>query len=202
MIRYSIDKVMPEYINMDREGLFYLHVEKKDVFGEVQPEISEMVNSIGIFEYNARESLEQIGSRFIREFKIRKDSLLGKYLIACTDDKEIVNEIEHEYISFEHIRNALDIAMFNDDSKITNKILTLYQNRCQGSKENLLKKFPYYETTLNYILENYNLDKYLARLDCEQESFVVYEEGNWSIKKRNEEHVRILKKGDQTNAKE
>lgn len=198
MIEFRIDKETPDYITMEKFGLFCLSIEFRKFPNDVQEEIADMSSSLVPFEHYAKEALIKINSEYISEFKIRKESALGQYLIENNGRNEIVDYTN--YISFETIKNAMEIAIFNDDAKMSSKIIPLFQKQRFGTKEELLKEFPRDEEVLNYILENNDFEKHLAKINHEEEptqedkSFVVYEDGEWSIKNFEEEYVRVPKK--------
>ncbi len=202
MIQYRIDKETPDYITMDRHSLLSIIASEKEDWSneELRQEASRMLHQMTRFEYEEKEKLYEINRRYIDKFKIRKDSALGKYLIENVEQNEI--EDYTNYISYENICEAYLISSFQNDAKLTNKILTLFQNQCSGSKEELLKEFPFYEAALDFILENNDFEKYLAKVNQEeieeeeakQEPFIVYEDGVWAIKNPQVELVRVPKK--------
>lgn len=198
MVGFRIDKDTPDYITMDRYGLLYLGMEGKKLPNNVYQEVSDMINTFYSFEYSAKEKLEQIDSSYFTSFKIRKESVLGQFLIENNGKYEIVDYTE--YISYKNICDAMLITIMEDDAKMANKITPLVQKQCCGTKEEILKEFPYHEDALNYILENNDFDAYLAKRNQgeeiaeESKPFVVYEEGEWSIKNLEEEYVHVPKK--------
>lgn len=200
MIEFRIDRETPDYITMARHGLLYLSMEGKKLPNDVYQEISEMMNSLVLFEYSAKEKLEQLGSSYLYSFKIRKDSALGQYLIENKGRNRIIDLTE--YISYKNICDAMLITIVNDDAKMANKITPLVQKQCYGTKKEILKRFPYHEDAINFILENNDFDRFLAKRNQEVEpgqedkAFVVFEEGEWLIKNFDEEHVRVPKKAD------
>lgn len=198
MVTFRIDKETPDYITMDRQGLFYLGIEKGQIPNDVYLEVSDMINDFVSFEYSAKEKLEQIGSSYLNSFKIKKDSALGQYLIENKGKNRIADVTE--YISYKNVCDAMLIAIVNDDAKMANKITPLVQKQCCGQKEEILKQFPYHEEALNFILENNDFAKFLAERNQEEEPkqeiqmFVAFEEGEWTIKNREKDCVRVPKK--------
>ncbi len=201
MVEFRIDKETSNYIVMDRHGLLYLGLKGKNLPNDAYQEVSNMINGLVPFEYSAKENLEQIGSSYLSSFKIRKDSVIGKYLIENAGYNEIINK--SEFIHYSDIVNALNIALFDGEDKTSNKIFPLFKERIFGSKKELLKKFP--EWVLDYILENKDFEKHLKKIDSikelgseepiqEENAYVVYEDGEWSIKNLEEEYKRISKK--------
>lgn len=198
MVGFRIDKDTPDYITMDRYGLLYLSSQEYIIPNKIYQEVSNMIYDLCAFEYSAKKKLEQIGSSYLTSFKIRKESTLGQYLIENNGKNEIINE--SEYISYKDICNAMLITIVNDDAKMANKITPLVQKQCCGTKEEILKEFPYHEDALNYILENNDFDAYLANKNQgenpiqEAKLFVVYEDGAWAIKNLEEDYIRVPKK--------
>lgn len=198
MVEFKIDKETPDYITMDRNGLLYLSLKEYIIPNNVYQEVSDMIEDLVSFEYCAREKLRIIRSERIDEFKIRKESTLGQYLIENNGKYKIINE--SEYISYKNICDAMLITIVNDDAKMANKITPLVQKQCCGTKEEILKEFPYHEDALNYILENNDFDAYLANKNQgenpiqEAKPFVVYEDGEWAIKNFEEDYIRVPKK--------
>lgn len=202
MVEFRMDKETPDYITMDRNGLLYLGMEGKKLPNKlpnnVYQEVSDMINTFCSFEYSTKEELEQIGSSYLTSFKIRKESALGQYLIENNGKNEIINE--SEYISYKNICDAMLITIVNDDAKMANKITPLVQKQCCGTKEEILKEFPYHEDALNFIMDNNDFDAYLANKNQgenpiqETKPFVVYEEGEWAIKNLEEDYIRVPKK--------
>lgn len=194
MVGFRIDKDTPDYITMDRNGLLYLSLKKYIIPNNVYQEVSDMIEDLVSFEYSAKKELEQIDSSYLTSFKIRKESALGQYLIENAGKNEIINE--SEFIHYSDVVSALNIALFNEEDKTSNKIFPLFKEQISGSKKELLKKFP--EWVLNYILENNDFDAYLAKRNQEKpiptKSFVVYEEGEWTIKNLEEDYIRVPKK--------
>ncbi len=198
MIRYRIDKETPEYLTMNRIDLLSLCLHKAEIITfskELWQEIIIMVNTMYEFEKIAIES--HLIDETINTFKIRNESILGKYLIENTDYVEIINE--NTYINYEDVVAALNIALFDGEDKTSNKIFPLFKEQIFGSKEQLLEKYP--EWVLDYILENNDFEKYLAKVNHEElpseteiKDYIVFEDGVWAIKNLEEVYIHVPKK--------
>ncbi len=198
MISYSVDKEIPDYLTLSRKDLLTFF-ETAYMFPNSYPnennslefmkrEIIEMIRKMLLFEEMFGKSrLEEINY----EFKIKKDSHLGQYLLKNAK----CNENTNVYISFQNIKEALLIAMYEDNAKVANKILPLFQNHYYGKKEDLLKRFPRDEEILDYIAKNNDFSSYVIK-EKQDNSFIVYEEGNWIVKSLEEEYVRVPKKAE------
>lgn len=200
MIRYKIDKETPDYLTINKSDLLYLILFKDKVpslSDAVRYEINKMMRKLCQFERSTKSNplMKQINSF---AFKITKESILGKYLLENTGAEEIIDYTS--FINREDIKNALLIAIFEDDCKRTNKILPLFQNQFSGFKEDLLKEYPYYEATLDYILENNDFKKHLLKaknieMSPKEEAFLAYEDGVWTIKNPNQKPFYEIKQG-------
>lgn len=204
MIEYRIDKETPDYITITGSCLVSIATsEKKEEWPNKKLcwEALRMFKQMIDFEFECNEKKKTFGlnNHSFVKYKIHKDSVLGNFLIENNGQYGIIDYTE--YISFQDIQNAYLISSFMNDAKLTNKILTLFQNQCYGFKKDLLKEYPYYETALDFILENKDFEKYLAKVNQEeieeeakQEPFIVYEDGEWTIKSPQAEFVRVPKK--------
>ncbi len=188
MMKYRIDRKTPDYITLNMND--FLHSFSIDTLLEegLEEETFKMANDIREFECQIKQC--------VYEFKIRKDSVLGRYLVE-NDGKNGIADYT-DYISYHSVCEAYLISSFQNDAKMTNKLLTLLQQQCSGFKEELLKDFPRYEEALDFILENNDFEKYRIQVNHQEgknseEPFVAFEDGEWTIKTFGEEQKRILK---------
>lgn len=123
---------------------------------------------------------------------IKKDSLLGQFLISHSNATDIIND--DFYISYNKVINALNIALFRDDYKMTNKIMPLFKDQIYGTKEDLQLLYP--ENVLDYILENDDFSTYLEKENdtYKEQPCVVYENGKFTTKLLNNSRQKVKKK--------
>lgn len=121
---------------------------------------------MGLFEYNNINN-----SNSINTCEIRKDSLVGQYLL---NSRTIKNDDLN--ISFQKVKNAFTIAMF-ESNPLSLQILILFQNQVSGSKEDLMRKYD--ESVLDYILEHDDFDRHLEKKNetYQPGEYIVYEDG-------------------------
>lgn len=114
---------------------------------------------------------------YVKEIAIKKDSLLASYLISCADGERILNC--DEYISYDKIVNALSIAMFNDDYKMSNKVFALFKSQVSGTKSELSEK--YCLKAIEYILENDDFKTYIDKYNgvYTGREYIIYEDGQY-----------------------
>lgn len=126
---------------------------------------------LAIFEYS-----KTVG-KDISKLAIRKDSLIGRYLLACKDKERVLNI--SRYVDYDKLVNAFNISIFSKNSKMSESLYPLFINRTEGTFEELSsKKFDL--NTIEYILTNPSFKKYLSDIDnMEKEpvTHVVYENG-------------------------
>lgn len=125
---------------------------------------------------------------------ILKSSLIGEWLLAHADGKNYIND--DSFISYNKVVGALNIAIFSNEVKMTNKILPLFQGRVEGTREELMDVFS--ESVLDYILEHPNFSEYLEKVDGNQttnDPVLVYSEAGKCEMKiiHNRENVKTLK---------
>lgn len=99
---------------------------------------------------------EQVGY-YLDYAAIRKDSIVGEYLINHIDGRDIINE--SLLISLKKITNALRVALFENNEEMVHSLFSMINHRKVGTY-NQLKKY-YSEGTLKYILEHDSFQEYL-----------------------------------------
>ena len=65
----------------------------------------------------------------LKTVAVRKDSFMGRLFLKNTDFKE------EDAISYEDIKNALLIAIFKGENRMSNKISPLFEKEIYGTKE-------------------------------------------------------------------
>lgn len=116
----------------------------------------------------------------ITKLAVRKDSIIGKYLLSCQDEQRVLNA--SKYIDYDKIVNAFNIAIFSSDLETSKLIYPLFINKEEGTYKTLSDKYDL--TTLNYILDNPSFKTYLKRDDSTSETKyrVVYEDDRCFLK--------------------
>lgn len=143
---------------------------------EIHPEIVKIIFDMHhkLFEFERQEK------KYIDYVAIRKDSLIGNYLITHTDGNHVINE--SRYIDFKKVTDAFNIATLEDNDKMVDLLLPLFKNRESGTFEELEKK--YSEELLNYILEHDSLKEYLNEMDgiesSREKEYIIFENGEYS----------------------
>ena len=114
---------------------------------------------------NIEEELEHIyygslaylnDSDYTGNIVIRKNSLLGEYILTyyCEGNDDL-------NITHEKIRDALNIAMFEEDD-ISNLIFPLFKNLVSGKIDELLEKYD--KNIINYIAKRNDFKLYIDKL--------------------------------------
>lgn len=143
---------------------------------EIHPEIGEIIFDMHhkLFEFEKQEE------NYMDDVAIRKDSLIGNYLISHTDGNHIINE--SRYIDFKKVTDAFNIATLEDNDKMVALLLPLFKNRENGTFDELKKR--YSEEVLNYILSHDSLEEYLNETDGIENSrdkeYIIFENGEYS----------------------
>lgn len=141
---------------------------EKDVYSELQSIYFKLFqfekeNNIG---YN-KESIA-----------IRKDSLVGQYILSHSE--LWIND--DEQVTYDKVVNAYNVATFEDNTKMANKILPLFKGRVSGSRDELGDVCSLF--VLDYILSNGDFKEYLKKKDGtvenQEKHYIVYEDGEYS----------------------
>ena len=117
---------------------------------------------------------EQVGY-YLDYAAIRKDSIVGEYLINHIDGRDIINE--SLLISLKKITNALRVALLEKNQEMFYFLFPLFKNIECGIYDDL-KKY-YSEDALNYILEHDSFQEYLQNNNGKNKQYVVYEDGKY-----------------------
>lgn len=131
---------------------------------------------------------EQVGY-YLDYATIKKDSIVGEYLINHIDGRDIINE--SLFISLKKINNALRVALFENNEEMVHSLFSMINRREVGTY-NQLKKY-YSEETLKYILEHDSFQEYLQKFNNikEEKQYIVYEDGEYFQKSFHEKSKKI-----------
>ena len=154
---------------------------------EIPDNIKNIAGTIfsDIFEYERNNRLEHIS-----DIAIRKDSILGKFLIERASEFKFCNK--DLIVSYEKVVNAFNIAIYENNA-IAKEILPLFRNKVSGIKEKLQKEYGF--EIIEYILNNDDFYYYLEVIEGKYnpQEYFVYENGIIS-KRILLEDLKILKK--------
>lgn len=172
-MRFRTNKDNKEYITIKKVDLTLIAVicEKRNI--ELCNEAMRIFGKL--IEFGFENSL------YNENIEIRKDSVLGTFLLKNPFKEEIINaDLE---LNYDKVVSAFNIAVFKNN-EIAKKILPLFQKPEEAklkSKE-LVEK--YGEEVIDFILENNDFDDYLIKLkkDVEPTVYTVYEDGEFSRK--------------------
>ena len=171
MVKFRTNIDNDEYITIDKTNLMMLVV-----MDETPQEIKDVANDIFVetlyFQKNNRIT-------YISEVELRKDSLMGKYLLENGMSKKIRND--DLYIYYKDVINAYNIASFERNS-VMHLLLCMLRERVEGYTFDLSKKFG--NDVIDYISNNKDFNVYLEKLDgtYKTKEYIVYEDGEFSKK--------------------
>lgn len=171
MVKFRTNIDNDEYITINKSDLMILVVME-----ETPQEIKDLANDIFVetldFQKNNRVP-------YITEIELRKDSLMGKYLLENGISKKIRND--DLYVYYNDVINSYNIASFERNS-VMHLLLCMLRERVEGYTFNLSKKFG--SDVINYISNNKNFNVYLEKLDgkYKPKEYIVYEDGEFSKK--------------------
>lgn len=152
--------------------LLAAELEELKIHFEIEKIIFDMHHKLYEFERQEKKYIDYVA--------IRKDSLIGNYLITHTDGNHVINE--SRYIDFKKVTDAFNIATLEDNDKMVDLLLPLFKNRENGTFEELEKR--YSEELLNYILEHDSLKEYLNEMDgiesSREKEYIIFENGEYS----------------------
>lgn len=143
---------------------------KEDIEDDVYKELQSIFFGLVSYEHD-----NNIG--YIKEpIAIKKDSIIGRYIL-CHPESFVNDDTE---VTYDKIVNAYDVATFEDNTKMANKILPLFKGRVSGSRDELGDVCSL--VVLDYILDNGDFKEYLRKKDGEYRNreYYVYEDGRYS----------------------
>ena len=152
MVKFRTNIDNDEYITIDKTNLMMLVV-----MDETPQEIKDVANDIFVetlyFQKNNRIT-------YISEVELRKDSLMGKYLLENGISKKIRND--DLYVYYNDVINSYNIASFERNS-VMHLLLCMLRERVEGYTFDLSKKFG--NDVIDYISNNKDFNVYLEKLD-------------------------------------
>lgn len=179
IFRYSTNKDNEDYLMVDvRKGFDYLFT-VDSIPKEIKKEAEQAF--LGFFQYEKENQ-----DIFLESVALRKDSALGQFILS--NPNLCFNE--DDYISYDKIVNAYNVAVFENDDKMANKILPLFKSRMSGMKEEF-SSFP--EKIISYISTNSDFYHHLKSKD-NMYQYLVYEDGTYQRKSLIPNHKMKQKK--------
>lgn len=155
-----------------------LHVGALIFREDLDEEISKEIKAIyfGLFTYEKNTS-----KSYLREdVAVKKDSTLGSWLLENCENAD-------DFITFNKVTNAMNIAIMEENIKMSNKIMPLFKRQVEGKKDEFKDENP---TVINYILNNPSLEDFLGINDDKE--FLVYEDGTFDKRKLTKEKEKQL----------
>lgn len=123
------------------------------------------------------------------EILIKKDSDVGNFII---NHPELFLNKSME-ITYKKITNAYLTAVYDDNSKMANKILPLLKGKICGMKEDLSSK--YCESVLDYILNSDDFEEHVFGVNSDKkEKYLLYENGQYSVISGDKKGITKVKK--------
>lgn len=155
---------------------------KEDIEADVYRELQSIY--FQLFSYEHENNIGCIKE----DIALRKDSIVGKYMLSHPE--LFLNEDEE--VSYDKIVGAYNVAIFDNNMKMANKILPLFQSRVSGSKDELSDGCN--PNVLDYILANGDFKDHLRKIDGEYKyrEYYVYENGKYEKKSLRPE-LRVVK---------
>lgn len=144
MIKFS--EINDDYLEYDclKDTSELINVEK--------PILKEFIKQdLAIFEYSRK-----IG-KSISKLAIRKDSIIGQYLLSCEDEKKVINT--SKYISYDKVVNAFNISIYSSDLEMSELIYPLFINKVEGTYQMLSNQYDL--NAIDYIIDNPSFKNYL-----------------------------------------
>lgn len=164
-------KVIKPYIKTARDNEEYLLLgSKSNVYfltdtecGEIQKEMDNLWRAVIDYESKSKD--------MILDIVVRKDSLLGKYLLSSSKVENL-----DDVFYYEDVIDALNIAIF-ENNPIFKQIIPLFQNQIEGCKDKLSRI--YGSEVIEYISKNNDFDVYLKQVNNKYKpnQYLVYENG-------------------------
>ena len=185
--------------NKDNKNYIMVNIEKIDELLslvvtdtiDVPEDIRE--EATHIIRVSSSHNMNQLNNpNSIKEVAIKKSSNIGQYLLLNTDFENIINE--DEYIYYKDIVHALDIAIFEDNCKLSNKISRLFREQARGTKQDLYEI--YNPEVVDYIKEHNDFNTYLLKFNGEYQprKYFVYEDNDIVHKKLYKKEKTLIKK--------
>ena len=93
----------------------------------------------------------------ITKLAVRKNSIIGKYLLSCQDEQRVLNA--SKYIDYIKVVNAFNISIYSNDLERSKLIYPLFINKVEGTHQTLSNEYAL--ATIDYILANSSFKSYL-----------------------------------------
>lgn len=185
--------------NKDNKNYIMVNIEKIDeLLSLVVTDTIDVPENIReeakhIIRVSSSHNMNQLNNpNSIKEVAIKKSSNIGQFLLLNTDFENIINE--DEYIYYKDVVHALNIAMFEDNCKISNKISILFRDQARGTKQDLYEQ--YNPEIVDYIKEHNDFNTYLLKFNGEYRprKYFVYENNDIIQRKLYEKEKTLVKK--------
>ncbi|MBQ2640129.1 MAG: hypothetical protein IJF92_05180 [Bacilli bacterium] len=185
--------------NKDNKNYLMVNIEKVDELLSIvvsnNIEVPENIReeAMHIIRLSSSHNMNQLNNpNSIKEVALNKSSNIGQFLINNTDFINIINE--DDYIYYKDVVHALNIAMFEDNCKLSNRISRLFREQTSGTKQNLYEQ--YGKDIIDYIKEHNDFNTYLLKFNgiYEPRNYFVYEDNNIVEKKLYEKEKTLIRK--------
>ena len=140
---------------------------------------------IALFDYSKKIR------KSITKLVIRKDSIIGEYLLSCKDEDRVLNS--SKYIDYDKVINAFNVSIFSSDLEMSKSIYPLFMNKVEGTYQNLSNKYDF--NTIDYIIANPSFKAYLdGDKSLEGTTYhVVYEDEKCLLKEFKAKNKTLVK---------
>lgn len=185
--------------NKDNKNYIMVNIEKVNELLSIvvsnKLDIPENIReeAMQIIRISSAHNMNQLNNpNSIKEVALKKSSSIGQFLLMNTDFENIINE--DDYIYYKDVVHALNIAMFEDNCKLSNRISRLFREQTSGTKQDLYEQ--YGVEIIDYIKENNDFNTYLLKFNgiYEPRNYFVYEDNNIVEKKLFEKEKTFTKK--------
>lgn len=164
---YKCIKEDEKYILVDIRTSLGIAISNDGIADEIKLEMGKIYTSLFNFE---REN--KCGH--LSDVLLSKNSVVGQYIVSHPD----MFSDDSKYISYEKVVNAFNIAIYEDNAKMSNKIMPLFKGMYSGYKDELLEQGLANENILDYILIHDDFYEYLEKKNGEyiEKNYLVYDE--------------------------
>ena len=140
---------------------------------------------IALFDYSKKIR------KSITKLVIRKDSIIGEYLLSCKDEDRVLNS--SKYIDYDKVVNAFNVSIFSSNLEMSKSIYPLFMNKVEGTYQNLSNKYDF--NTIDYIIANPSFKAYLdGDKSLEETTYhVVYEDEKCLLKEFKAKNKTLVK---------
>ena len=140
---------------------------------------------IALFDYSKKIR------KSITKLVIRKDSIIGEYLLSCKVEDRVLNS--SKYIDYDKVVNAFNVSIFSSNLEMSKSIYPLFMNKVEGTYQNLSNKYDF--NTIDYIIANPSFKdlKEIDEIKKESTYHVVYEDGKCFLKEFEHKNKSLVK---------